>query len=157
MNIIPSVELNLNPPPCLLAGEHMLSFYCDLGEMKEEENKNDGDGKKTGGKDDKIKPSSMIFLAELPVSEKWTVRQLKGRTIVITILFLIKPTYLPIYLSPPFINQNHHINPNLRPNSILPTYHDRAFAATLEYVRICFHWTRYPTTPSDVPSSYTSA
>ena len=58
--------------PSLLIGEHMLRFDCDLGEMSEEENK-----KLT---------SSLVFLGELPISEKWTIRQLKGR---ISIIFLI--------------------------------------------------------------------
>ena len=54
--------------PSLLIGEHMLRFDCDLGE------------------ENKKLTSSLVFLGELPISEKWTIRQLKGR---ISIIFLI--------------------------------------------------------------------
>ena len=66
MNIF-SIETYLSPFS-LLIGEHMLRFDFDLCEMSEEENK-------------KLTPS-LTFLGELPISEKWTVRQLKGWIIV---------------------------------------------------------------------------
>ena len=114
----------------------MLRFDCDVSEMSEEENK-------------KTTLPSLIFLGELPVSEKWTIRQLKGKTIIIfPISLAIEPTLKFLVC----LHNNHNCY-HILFNST--NFTRRTFVTTMEYFRIGFHWNRSSTTPTNIPSSYT--